>query len=143
MTEYEIREQIAYYEDEIQSKRQYIRKQEDKLAELDALKSKLGSLEYEFEGKQTTRRSKLSLLSLLTGKCRIAKGYFDGMSGLLSGSDYRNALSGFDMAAGRVGQEQDLCKANISGAAREIARCNDRIDSLRQQLAATIAEASV
>ena len=140
MTTYQIRSNITYNENILDELRTEKREVERKLVELDALKVKVSNLQSRFGDKQEHRKTMLLGVTRSTIQNKILKTYYDGMNGLLSGTEFSNAYEGLSESKRRI-------DSKIAGLHRELSRCNENIayrnercEYWRAQLAIALAE---
>lgn len=120
MTTYQIRSNITYNENILDELRTEKREVERKLVELDALKVKVSNLQSRFGDKQEHRKTMLLGVTRSTIQNKILKTYYDGMNGLLSGTEFSNAYEGLSESKRRI-------DSKIAGLDRELSRCNENI----------------
>ena len=102
MTTYQIRSNITYNENILDELRTEKREVERKLVELDALKVKVSNLQSRFGDKQEHRKTMLLGVTRSTIQNKILKTYYDGMNGLLSGTEFSNAYEGLSESKRRI-----------------------------------------
>lgn len=121
MTVEEIRSNIRYNENLID---QYISEKADlekQIDELDLLKSKYSSVQTNFGDRQQQRQNKLASFLSSGVQNKILGRYYDGMNGLLTGTDFNNAYNGLSEAQQiisnkitQLDQQLDDCEGNLS-----------------------------
>ena len=121
MTADEIRYNIWYNEDLIDQYTSEKASLEKKIDELDQLKSKFGSVQTSFGDQQQKRKNKLASFLSSSVQNKILGKYYDGMNGLLTGTDYNNAYNGLSEAKrvisnkiSQLDQQLDDCKDNLA-----------------------------
>lgn len=102
MSSAQIRATIRANEEGIYEREAIIRKLNEELGELEALRGKFSKLQTDFESRQNQRRSSLSALSVNHFGSSIAPRYYEGMKNLIDGNEFRNADAGLSEAKNRI-----------------------------------------
>ena len=143
MTVEEIKSNIRYNEDLID---QYIREKrilERRIADFDLLKNKYISFQNAFGEQQQSRQRKLASFLSSNVQNQIVGKFYDGMNGLLFGTDFNNAYEGLTEAKRVINrkiteldQQLDDCKGNL-------AYRRGRLDYWQRELEAALAEEGI
>lgn len=105
MTKSEVRKKICHYENSADACRREIRSLENKIHELEMLRSKFQTLQDSFGSRQAERRQKLSNLFSSRLHIKMISTYTSAMNGLLTGSEYQNAYGGLSAAMERINSQ--------------------------------------
>lgn len=124
MTSAEIRRNIQYNENYINSYQNSIRNLENQISQLQQLRGKVQSLQNNFGSRQAGRKSRLSSLFSIPLNVKMVSKYQSAMYQLLTGSEYNNAYHGLSAA-------QDRINSRMRGLQNEINACNGQISYYR------------
>ena len=134
MSEIGIKNQIYQYEKKISEKRKLIQEQEEKIYDLQMLRTKILALQEDFIEKQNSRKHALENMIGNSSNNKIARLYKSGMKNLLGGSQYRAALSNFESSYRQTELEIAAANNKIEQFDRDIQIYQNRIYNLERQL---------
>ena len=140
MTIAEIRSNIRYNENLIEQYSNEKRGLETQISELEALSSKFSGLQSRFGDRQQQRQNKLSFFLSSCLQNQILKRYYNGMNGLLGGSDFNNAYDGLSEAKRKISQKINQLDDQLDDCKERIAYRRRRRDHWKYQLATAMAE---
>lgn len=147
MTSNEIRANIRYHENCIDSYYREKRNLEGQLDDLEALRDKFSSLQNRFAAKQDARNRSIARFSALKIHNSIFTTYLSGMLDLITGSSFNNAYEGLNEAKERIRNQMqnvlqriDDCEDNIAYHIRRKSECESQLQVvLRQEEEAALA----
>lgn len=140
MTIEEIRSNIRYNENLIAQYSQEKRDLENQISELEALSAKYSGLQSRFGDRQQQRQNRLSFFLSSCLQNQILKRYYNGMNGLLGGSDFNNAYDGLSEAKRKINQKINQLDDRLDDCKERIAYRRRRCDYWKSQLATAMAE---
>lgn len=138
MSSSSIRSSIRHYESLIAQEQDEIYRQEDKLYELQVLRSTFVSKQSEFMSIQEQRKSFLGGILGKVSTVRIAQQFYNGMLTLLSGDEHSKTASEFNSCISKVDKAIQACNDKIDRARDRIRSYRNTIDSLEAQLRAAL-----
>lgn len=140
MTIEEIRSNIRYNENLIDQYSREKRDLEKQISELEALSAKYSGLQSRFGDRQQQRQNRLSFFLSSCLQNQILKRYYNGMNGLLGGSDFNNAYDGLSEAKRIIIQKINQLDDQLDDCKERIAYRRRRRDYWKSQLATAMAE---
>lgn len=140
MTIEELRSNIRYNENLIDQYSREKRDLEKQISELEALHAKYSGLQSRFGDRQQQRQNKLSFFLSSCLQNQILKRYYNGMNGLLGGSDFNSAYDGLSEAKRKINQKINQLDDQLDDCKERIAYRRMRCDYWKSQLAAARAE---
>ena len=138
MSSSSIRSSIQHYERLIAQQQDVINQQEDKLYELQILRSTFVSKQSEFVTKQEQRKGFLGNILSKVNTVKIAQQFYNGMLGLLTGNEHSKTSGEFDSCISKIDKAIRECNDRIDEARRKIRSYRSTIDSLHAQLRAAL-----
>ena len=109
-----IQQKIYYYQTAVDNCLLDKNKIEQQIEELQNLSNKLGTLRSNFASKQSSRKSKLARLQYRRNMIKAVSSYYEGMSSLLSGSEYSSASNGIATAKQSTDTKRKKLESQLS-----------------------------
>lgn len=140
MTESQVRANITYNQNILDELYMEKSKIESQLYELDMLRDKVSGLQQRFGEKQQHRQTMLQRFTHSTIQNKILKTYYDGMKGLLSGTEFNSAYEGLSESKCKINGKVEVLQESLGRCVDNIAYRKERCDYWRNQLASLLAE---
>ena len=134
MIEQEIKNNIRYNEELIESYQSQKRAFEEQINSLECLKSKFITLQTNFEIRQDVRKRGLLGVSEKISQIKIASRYYNGMSELLNGREFVNVYDGLTDVKNMINREINKIYMDLDEVSAKINNRTQRISYWRTKL---------
>lgn len=134
MTEQEIKNNIRYNEELIESYQSQKRAFEEQISSLECLKSKFITLQTNLEIRQDVRKRGLLGVSEKISQIKIAARYYNGMSELLNGREFVNVYNGLTDVKNMINREINKIYMDLDEVSAKINNRTQRISYWRTKL---------
>ena len=111
----------------VESYENQIKTLEEQVNNLENLKSKFITLQYNFGARQDVRKKYLAGVSSKTAQIKTASQYYSGMTDLLNSSEFLNAYDGLSDGKDAILREQDKLFTQIEDLSAELNNRRQRI----------------
>lgn len=134
MSEAYISGQIASQQQRLRELRADLRQLEERLEELYRLQARFHDVQVDFDARKNRRLSVLQGFSRMRSRSLIAGRFQDGMSGMLTGADYRAASYDLNQGAQRIEDEIRATRQRLGNTQQEIRTAERTVDRLNYEL---------